>query len=176
MQERRNSIASARELRLSCTNPSICSRHNLACKVLKQIFVSLVSYIQSRPSLASIPNITIGSCGSKHFLLQQSHYSNVIMSVMVSQITGVSIVCSNVCSGVDQRKHQSSASLAFERGIHRLPSQRASNAENVPIWWRHHVLFAKWLTTSLQKIYNRISAFGVYLRGEVTDGSSTQII
>ena len=43
----------------------------------------------------------------------------------------------NVCSGADQRKHQSSASLAFVRGIHRPPSQRASNAENVSIWWRH---------------------------------------
>ena len=29
---------------------------------------------------------------------------------------GVSIVCSTVCSGADQRKHQSSAPLAFVRG------------------------------------------------------------
>ena len=43
------------------------------------------------------------------------------MSAMVSQITGVSIVCSTVCSGAHQRKHQSSASLAFVRGIHRWP-------------------------------------------------------
>ena len=33
------------------------------------------------------------------------HYSDVIMSTMVSQITGVSIVYSTVCSGADQRKH-----------------------------------------------------------------------
>ena len=43
------------------------------------------------------------------------------MSAMASQITGVSMVCSTVCSGADQRKHQSSASLAFMRGIHRWP-------------------------------------------------------
>ena len=44
------------------------------------------------------------------------------MSTMASQITSVSIVCSTVvCSGEDQRKHQSSASLAFVRGIHRWP-------------------------------------------------------
>ena len=49
------------------------------------------------------------------------HYSVVIMSPMASQITGVSIVYSTVCSGADQRKHQSSASLAFVRGIHRSP-------------------------------------------------------
>ena len=30
--------------------------------------------------------------------------------------TGVSIICSTVYSGTDQRKHQSSASLAFVRG------------------------------------------------------------
>ena len=34
-------------------------------------------------------------------------------------------------------------SLAFVWGIHRdgeFPAQRASNAENVSIWWRHHVM------------------------------------
>ena len=40
---------------------------------------------------------------------------------MASQITGVSIVCTTVCSGADQRKHQSSASLPFVRRIHRSP-------------------------------------------------------
>ena len=48
-------------------------------------------------------------------------YNYVIMSAMASQITGVSMVCSNVYSGGDQRKQQSSASLAFVRGIHRSP-------------------------------------------------------
>ena len=43
------------------------------------------------------------------------HYSDVIMDAMASQITGVSVVCSAVCPGVDQRKHQSCASLAFVR-------------------------------------------------------------
>ena len=40
---------------------------------------------------------------------------------MASQITSLTIVYSNVYSGSDQRKHQSSASLAFVRGIHRGP-------------------------------------------------------
>ena len=43
------------------------------------------------------------------------------MGAMASQITGVSIVYSTVCSGADQQKHQSSVSLAFVRGIHRWP-------------------------------------------------------
>ena len=46
------------------------------------------------------------------------HYCDIIMSTMASQITSPTIVCSNVYSGADQRKHQSSASLAFVRGIH----------------------------------------------------------
>ena len=43
------------------------------------------------------------------------------MSSMASQITSLTIVCSNVYLGVDQRKQQSSASLAVVRGIHRWP-------------------------------------------------------
>ena len=49
------------------------------------------------------------------------YYSDVIMGVMASQITSLTIVCSTVYSGANQRKHQSSASLAFVRGIHRSP-------------------------------------------------------
>ena len=51
----------------------------------------------------------------------QTHYSDVIMSTMASQITSLMILYSTVYSGPDQRKHQSSASLAFVRGIHRSP-------------------------------------------------------
>ena len=46
---------------------------------------------------------------------------------------------SSVYSGADKRKHQSSESLAFVRGIHRWPvNSPHSNAENVSIWCRHH--------------------------------------
>ena len=51
----------------------------------------------------------------------KSHYSDVIMRAMASQITGVSILCSAFCSGAYKKKHQRSASLAFVRGIHRWP-------------------------------------------------------
>ena len=43
------------------------------------------------------------------------------MSANASQITSVSIVCSIICSDADQRKYQSSASLAFVREMHRWP-------------------------------------------------------
>ena len=49
------------------------------------------------------------------------HYDDVIMSAIASQITSLAIVYSTVYLGADQRKHESSASLAFVRGIHRGP-------------------------------------------------------
>ena len=49
------------------------------------------------------------------------NYNDVIMDTMASQITCLTIVYSTVYSGKDQRKHQSSASLAFVWGIHRGP-------------------------------------------------------
>ena len=54
-------------------------------------------------------------------LLLSNNYSDVIISTMASQVTGVSVDYSSVCSGADQRKHQSSTSLAFVMGIHRWP-------------------------------------------------------
>ena len=50
-----------------------------------------------------------------------SHYSDVIMGTMASQITSLTIVYLSVCSGADQRKHKSYASLAFVCGIHGRP-------------------------------------------------------
>ena len=43
---------------------------------------------------------------------------DVIMGAMASQITSLTVVYSTVYSGTDQRKHQSSASLAIVRWIH----------------------------------------------------------
>ena len=70
------------------------------------------------------------------------HYYDVIMGTMASQITSLTIVYSTVYSDADQRKHQSSALLAFvweiQRGPLNSPQQLASSAENASIWWRHH--------------------------------------
>ena len=49
------------------------------------------------------------------------HYNYVITGTVASQITSLTIVYSTVYSDADQRKHQSSASLAVVRGIHRGP-------------------------------------------------------
>ena len=57
------------------------------------------------------------------------HYSDIIMGAMASKITSLTNVYSAVYSGAHERKHQSSASLAFVRGIHRWPV-------NSPHKWR----------------------------------------
>ena len=47
------------------------------------------------------------------------HYNDVIMTTIASQISSLTVVYSTVYSDADQRKHQSSASLAFVWGNHR---------------------------------------------------------
>ena len=49
------------------------------------------------------------------------HYDDVIMSAIASQITSLTMFYSIVYSDANQRKYQSSVSLAFVRGIHRGP-------------------------------------------------------
>ena len=50
-----------------------------------------------------------------------THYSDMTMGSIAFQITSLTTVYSIVYSDADQRKHQSSASLAFVRGIHPGP-------------------------------------------------------
>ena len=57
-----------------------------------------------------IPSLALG---------QTYPYGDVIMGAIASQITSLTIVYSTVYSGADQKKYQSSASLAYVRGIHR---------------------------------------------------------
>ena len=59
--------------------------------------------------------------------------SDVIMGMMASQITSLTIVYSTIYSGVDQRKHQSSASLAFVWGIHRW---LVNSPHKWPVMWK----------------------------------------
>ena len=47
---------------------------------------------------------------------------------MVSEITSLTSVYSTFYSGAGQRQHQSSVSLAFERGIHRWPVKSTVNS------------------------------------------------
>ena len=61
------------------------------------------------------------------------HYTDITMGAIASQITSLTIVYSIVYSDTDQRKHQSSASLAFVRGIHRGP---VNSPHKWPVTWK----------------------------------------
>ena len=61
------------------------------------------------------------------------HYCDVIMGLVASQITSLTIVYSTIYSDADQRKHQSSASLAFVRGIHWGP---VNYPHKWPVTWK----------------------------------------
>ena len=74
---------------------------------------------RSKPSLEMIQGIIYSYFGGNRITIWIQRYSGVMMSTIASQTTGISIVYSIVCSGVDQRKHQSSES-------------RTSNTEMLP--------------------------------------------
>ena len=79
--------------------------------------------------------------GSFHILPLATHYDDVIMTTIASQITSLTVVYSVVYSGADQRNIKVSRHwpLCGEfTGTGEFPAQRASYAENVSIWWRHH--------------------------------------
>ena len=90
-----------------------------------------------------IPIIKSSLYDTLYLLKQANHNNGVIMGTIASQITSLTIIYSKVYSDADQRKHQSSASLAFVWGnssvTGEFPAQMASNAENVSLWWCHHV-------------------------------------
>ena len=82
------------------------------------------------------------------------HYNDFIMSAMAFPITSLMFVYSFVYLGADPRKHQSSASLAFVRGIHRWPVNSPHKGpvtrKMLPFWWRYHTsdrIYAVWLGT-----------------------------
>ena len=74
------------------------------------------------------------------------HYCDVIMGSIAYLITSLTNVYSTVHSGADQRKHQSSASLAFVWGIHQRPvnsphkwpvTRKMFPFDDVIIVWNH---------------------------------------
>ena len=87
------------------------------------------------------------------------HYSEVIMGAMTSQITGVSIVYSTVFI----RRRWKNTSKLHVTGLcdgispvtGEFPAQRASNAENVSIWWRHHECRTLPIFTSVTRLLEK---------------------
>ena len=99
--------------------------------------VGLIQYRLSLQAQASHKDKTV---------MRPSHYNDIIMSVMVPQITNLMIVYSTVYS----RHRSKKTSKLRVTGLcevnspvtSEFPTQRASNAENVSIWWHHHVFLS----------------------------------
>ena len=108
------------------------------------------------------------------------HYCDFLMGAATSHITSLTIVYSAVYSGTDQRKHQSSALLAFVRGIHRVPVNSLhkgpvmrkmlpfddviiSQDQHLFLGWNSdYELFVKWVPVSK---YGKSSSKNVILHG-----------
>ena len=98
---KRCNFSAAKALRYFGTNPQI-ALVSTWCNAIGKTLMSLISE-QERLTTPII------------------HYSELIMGAVASQIPSLTIVYPTVYSGADQRKHQSSASLAFVRGIQQRP-------------------------------------------------------
>ena len=87
----------------------------LFCCLVDQTFPCLP------PGYADVELIFSDQTTSRATAVDETHYNDVIMGAIASQITSLTIVYSTVYSGADQRKYESSASLAFVPEIHRGP-------------------------------------------------------
>ena len=79
-------------------------------------------------------------CGS------ELHYNYVKMSTMASQITNLTIVYTSVYSGADQKNIKAPRRWPLWgefTGDRWIPQTKASNAESICIWWRHHGMYLR---------------------------------
>ena len=100
-----------------------------------------------------------------------NHYSDAIIGAMASQITSLAIVYSTVYF----RRRSKKTSKLRVTGLFvgnspvtgELPTQRASNAENVSIWWRNYVNRHHWSSIFPKSLLRfsgvRICCYGVLL-------------
>ena len=109
------------------------------CAIVSSWFPSHTSQIRERCPVSILKHDKTKH--SKHmYTLFGAHYGDVITGTMAPQI-----VYWTVYSGADKKKHQSSAPLAFERGIHRgrwIPRTNGQHRLKCSIWWPHHVVHA----------------------------------
>ena len=90
------------------------------------------------------------------------HYTDVIMSTMTSQITSLTTVYSTVYSRRGSKKTSKLCVTGLSEGnspvTGEFPAHRASNAENVLIWWRHHACpnVSKAIIKKFSKLINNV--------------------
>ena len=94
---------------------------------------------------------------ANEFINSILHYCDVLMTAMASQITCVSIV---YCSGADKKTSKfrvTGLCVGNSPVTGEFPAQKARNAENASIWWRHHTII-----TTKQSTTKRCFYFGGY--------------
>ena len=137
----------------------ICVNRPLWVKNLGRLYASMtvslleevIAFLLLRPKPSSQPMLTYFQLNfwknfqrnfnpNKICFYQDMHFENVawkmlaIFFIQQCEIIVNAIVCSTVCSCVNQRKHQSSESLAFVN----VSGVSTCGRGNVSIWWRHH--------------------------------------
>ena len=121
---------------------------------------------QNREDILKICRIAI--------IAKRYHYDDAMMSAMASQITSLTIVYSTVNSDADQRKHQSSSSLAFVRGIQRWPvnspqkwtlSRKRFPFDDVIIIILRRVAATDWSWLVVYDIFLQTSAIVIFWHG-----------
>ena len=147
------------------------------CKHTDQVYLKNVNNRQTRwgqyNDLTATPitlsTLTEGNC---------IHHGDVIMGTIASQIS-LTIVYSNICLDADQRKHQSSASLAFVRGIHRGP---VNSPHKWPVTRKcFHLMTSSWLANNMvRSLYGDRTIVGTHwwqsLAKMMTKESSGEIV
>ena len=109
----------------------------------------IMSYCKTKQVMISIYSSTnsydVGKCICHRFRREkqivQLHYSDVIMGVMVSQITSLLFTLPFIQAQIKEKSKLCVAGLCEGNSTvtGEFTAQRANNAENVSIWWRHHV-------------------------------------
>ena len=118
------------------------------------VHVDVISYPRNGPQTANVIWHWHYQAGN---LLP--HYGDVIMSAMASQITSLTVVCSNANETPKLRVTGLCTGNSPVTG--EFPAKRACNEENVSIWWRHHSPWVGSLTTfvvSIPQICRWVSA------------------
>ena len=108
--------------------------------------------------------------GTSGCAIRLEHYNDVIMSTMTSQITSLTIVYPNRWFWRRSKKTSKLCVTGLCVGnspvTGEFPTQMASNAENVSIWWRHHEPLKYERGETFKRIYLNSSVAGLL---EITD-------
>ena len=117
---------------ITCLNVMMISWHGDSFGIFRLKFnflsgLSLGQTVDNEKGPAGDVPVSIWGITDLYFV--RPHYGDVIMGAIACQITSLTIVYSTVYSDADQKIHQSSASLAFVRGIHRGPVNSRSNGQ-----------------------------------------------